>query len=141
MRGHVLGGVDDARRSAVGKRLTGRTSMRNLFLVGAFALLVLSPLTAAAQQKPAVPTPSLPPTIEGVPTAKILVIGAGVLAGAVVVEAIAGGEVFAVIGGAAGGLIGAWWYDSANGSLTHASLREPAGLPEAAHAQRLATAR
>ena len=115
--------------------------MRNLFLVGAFALLVLSPLTAAAQQKAAVPTPTLPPTIEGVPTAKVLAIGVGAVAGAVVVEAIAGGEVFAVIGGAAGGLIAAWWYDSSNGNLTRASLREPAGMPVPARAERLATAR
>jgi hypothetical protein len=115
--------------------------MRNLLLVGAFALLVLSPLTAAAQQKSSVPTPTLPSTIEGVPTAKVLTIGVGVLAGAVVLEAIAGGEVFAVIGGAAGGLIGAWWYDSSNGNLTRASLREPTGLPKLARAEPLATAR
>jgi hypothetical protein len=123
--------------------------MRNLVLVGALALLVLSPLAAAAQQKPSAQAPApaqaststLPPTIEGVPTAKVLVVGAGILAGAVVIEAIAGGEVFAVIGGAAGGLLGAWWYDSANGNLTRASLREPAGLPQLARAERLATAR
>jgi hypothetical protein len=114
--------------------------MRNLILVGALALLVLSPLTAAAQQTPA-PAPVIPPTIEGVPTAKVLAIGVGVLAGAVVVEVIAGGDVAAVVGGAAGGLLAAWWYDNSSGNLTRATMREPAGAPALARAEHLAMAR
>jgi hypothetical protein len=115
--------------------------MRNLILVGAFALLLLSPLTAAAQQKAAPAAPAIPPTIEGVPTAKVLAIGVGVLAGAVAVEAIVGGEVVAVVGGVAGGLLAAWWYDHSNGGTARAALREPAGAPALARAERLALAR
>jgi hypothetical protein len=113
--------------------------MRNLVVVGAFALLLLSPLTAAAQTKP-VQTPALPPTIEGVPTNKVLAIGAGVLAGAVAAEALVGGELVAVIGGAAGGLIGAWWYENSNGSPTKATMREPMGAPMLARVEHLALA-
>jgi hypothetical protein len=115
--------------------------MRNLMLVGAFALLLLSPLTAAAQQKAAPAAPAVPSTIEGVPTSKVLAIGLGVLAGAVVVEALTGGEVIALVGGAAGGLLAAWWYDHSNGGSTRAAMREPAGAPALASAERLALAR
>ncbi len=116
--------------------------MRNLMLVGAFALLLLSPLTASAQQRAApAPAPAIPSTIEGVPIAKVLAIAIGVLAGAVAVEAIAGGEVVAVVGGAAGGLLAAWWYDHSNGGSARAAMREPAGAPALARAERLALAR
>jgi hypothetical protein len=123
-----------------GYRPQGRTDMRYLILVGAFALLVLSPLTASAQQK-AVQTPTIPPTIEGVPTNKVLAIGVGVLAGAVVGDVLIGSDIIAVLGGAAGGFIAAWWYENSNGSATKAAMREPAGAPMLARAERLALAR
>src|SRR6266567_6092120 len=84
---------DDAAAAA---RPDGDIDMRNLILVGAFALLILSPLTALAQQKPAAPT------VEPAPSAKVLAIGIGALLGAVAGQAIVAGEAVTLIGGAAG---------------------------------------
>ena len=118
--------------------------MRNLMLVGAFALLVLSPLTAAAQQRPA-PTPSAPPTAsaaaEAVPSAKVLAIGIGALLGAVAGQAIVAGEGVTLVGGAAGGLIAAWWYDNSSAGPSRAAMHAEAAGPELASAERLALAR
>ena len=115
--------------------------MRNLVLVGALALLVLSPLTAAAQQRaaPATPTPVAQTTIEGFPLDKLLAIGVGALVVAAAAEAIIGGQVVALIGGVAGGLVGASWYD--NGGSVRLAMREPAGAPTLARAERLELAR
>jgi len=105
--------------------------MRNLILVGALALLVLSPLTASAQQRttpaPAAPAPVAQTTIEGFPLNKLVAIGVGALVGAAATQAIVGGEVVALIGGVAGGLVGAWWYD--NGGSVRVTMREPVGAP------------
>jgi len=114
--------------------------MRNLILVGAFALLVLSPLTAVAQPK-AAPAPTAPTTVEGVSGAKVLAIGVGALLGAVAANAIVAGEAVTLIGGAAGGLLAAWWYDNPNGGPIRAAMNAPTGEPELARAERLALAR
>ncbi len=111
--------------------------MRNLILVGAFALLVLAPLTAAAQQKPTPPAA----TAEPVPSAKVLAIGIGALLGAVAGQAIVAGEGVTLVGGAAGGLLAAWWYDNSGGGATRAAMRATAPVPELASAERLALAR
>ena len=115
--------------------------MRNLILVGALALLVLSPLTAAAQQRAAPAAPAIPSTIEGVATAKVLAIGIGVVLGAVATEALVAGEGVMLVGGVAGGLIAAWWYENANSVSGRAAMRQPAAAPALAHAERLALAR
>src|SRR5216684_6807348 len=115
----------------------GRTDMRNLIRVGAFALLVLSPLTATAQQKPTPPTA----TAEPVPSAKVLAIGIGALLGAVAGQAIVAGEGVTLVGGAAGGLLAAWWYDNSAGGATRAAMRAEAPVPELASAERLTLAR
>ena len=122
--------------------------MRNLILVGALALLVLSPLPAAAQQRAA---PAPPPTapaapvpqaaVEGVSSAKVLAIGIGALLGAVAAQAIVAGEGVTLVGGAAGGLLAAWWYEVASSGPTRAAMREPAGAPFLARTERLALAR
>jgi len=114
--------------------------MRNLILVGAFALLVLSPLTAAAQQKPTPPTAPTAAT-EPVPSAKVLAIGIGALLGAVAGQAIVAGEGVTLIGGAAGGLLAAWWYDNSSGGSTRAAMHAAAPVPELASAERLTLAR
>ena len=117
--------------------------MRNLILVGALALLVLSPLTAAAQQRaapaPAAPTPVAQGAIDGYPLNKLLAIGVGAILGAATSQAIIGGEVVALAGGVVGGLVGAWWYD--NGSSVRVAMRAPAGAPALVRAERLALAR
>ena len=112
--------------------------MRNLILVGALALSVLSPVTAAAQQKAA---PAIPATIEGVSTAKVIAIGLGAILGAAATEALVAGEGVALVGGIAGGLVAAWWYDNSNGGPARAALRQPAAAPGLAQAERLALAR
>ena len=109
--------------------------MRNLILVAALALLVLSPLTAAAQQKPVVP-----PTIEGVSTGKVVAIGVGAILGSVVAQAVIVGEGVGLVGGVAGGLLAWWWYDNSSGA-TRAALRQPIEAPSLASAERLAMAR
>ena len=117
--------------------------MRNLILVSALAVLVLLPMPAAAQQRaapaPAAPTPVAQTTIEGFPLDKLLAIGVGAIVGAAAAEAIIGGQVVALIGGVAGGLVGASWYD--NGGSVRLAMREPAGAPTLARAERLALAR
>ena len=112
--------------------------MRNLILVGALALLVLSPWPVAAQQM-AAPTPVAQTTIQGFPLNQLLAISVGAVLGAAAAEAIIGGQVVAFVGGVAGGLAGAWWYD--NDGSVRAAMREPAGAPALAHAERLALAR
>ncbi len=114
--------------------------MRNLILVGAFALLVLSPLSVAAQQKPTPPTAPTA-TAESVPSAKVLAIGIGALLGAVAGQAIVAGEGVTLIGGAAGGLLAAWWYDNSSGGSTRAAMHAAAPVPELASAERLTLAR
>jgi hypothetical protein len=117
--------------------------MRSLIVVGAFALLVLSPLTAAAQQRPA-PSPAAPPAAsaaEAVPSAKVLAIGIGALLGAVAGQAIVAGEGVTLVGGAAGGLIAAWWYENSNAGPTRAAMHAEVAGPELASAEHLALAR
>jgi len=56
---------------------------------------------------------------------RVLAIGAGVVVGAVVADAIFIGDVFVVAGGVAGGLVGAWWYDNADDrGLPRMAIRE-----------------
>jgi hypothetical protein len=115
--------------------------MRSLILVGAFALLVLSPLTAAAQQR-AAPAPAAPaPIIEGVSSTKVLTIGAGALLGVLAAQAIVAGEGLTLVGGAAGGLLAAWWYDNSSGGSMRAAMHAQGGAPALARAERLALAR
>jgi hypothetical protein len=109
--------------------------MRSLILAGALALSVLSPWSASAQQQVAVP-----PTIEGVSSAKVLAIGFGALLGAVAAQALVAGEGVTLVGGLAGGVLGAWWYDNSSAPV-RAALREPAAAPALASAERLALAR
>jgi hypothetical protein len=114
--------------------------MRNLILAGALALLVLSPLSAAAQQR-AAPAPAAPATIEGVSSAKVLAIGFGALLGAVAANALVAGEGVTLVGGVAGGFLASWWYDNSNSGATRAAMREQPGSPALARAERLALAR
>jgi hypothetical protein len=134
----VASGVDPVR---AGIGLNEETiEMRNLILAGALALVVLSPLTAAAQQR-AAPAPGAPTTIEGVASAKVLAIGFGALLGAVAAQALVAGEGVTLVGGAAGGLLAAWWYDNSNGGATRAAMRGTGASPALARAERLALAR
>lgn len=114
--------------------------MRNLILAAALALVVLSPLTAAAQQRSA-PSPAAPATIEGVSSAKVLAIGFGAILGAVAANALVVGEGVTLIGGIAGGVAASWWYDNSSSSATRAAMRERTGGPAMANAERLAMAR
>jgi hypothetical protein len=112
--------------------------MRNVILVGAFALLVLSPLSAVAQQKAAPPPPA---AAEAVSSAKVLAIGIGALLGAVAAQAIVAGEGVTLVGGAAGGLLASWWYDNPGSGPIRAPMHARAEGPEPARAERLALAR
>lgn len=109
--------------------------MRNLILAGALGLLVLLPWSASAQQAAA------PPTIEGVSSAKVLAIGFGALLGAVAAQALVAGEGVTLVGGVAGAVLGAWWYDNSSAGPVRAALREPVAAPALARAEHLALAR
>lgn len=112
--------------------------MRNFILAGVLALLALSPLTAAAQPKSApAPAPAAPAATDSVSSGKVLAIGIGALLGVIAANAVVAGEGVTLVGGAAGGLLAAWWYDSAGNGLTRAAMREHAAMPSLARAERL----
>ncbi len=114
--------------------------MRNLILVGALALLVLSPLTAAAQPKAApAPAPAFPQAA-GVSSSKVLTIGIGALLGAIAANALVAGEGVTLVGGAAGGVLAAWWYDNQDAGPTRAAMHARAEGLEQAGGVRLASA-
>jgi hypothetical protein len=114
--------------------------MRNLMLVAALALLVLSPLAATAQPK-ATPAPAAPSTAQGVSSNRLLAIGIGALLGVAAGQAIVAGEGITLVGGVAGGLLAAWWYEVGSGIPTRAAMRAAPGAPAFASAQRLASTR
>lgn len=119
--------------------------MRNLVVVGAFALLLLSPLTATAQQRaapvqPAQPAQPAQSDVAGVSSGKVLAIGVGALLGVVAANAIVAGEGVTLVGGAAGGLLAAWWYENPSSGPTRAALHAQAEGSGAASGVRLASA-
>jgi hypothetical protein len=115
--------------------------MRNLMLAVVLVLSALVPLSASAQQKP-VQAPSAPTlSVEGLSSAKILAIGIGAVLGVVAAEAVLAGDTVGLLGGVAGGVLAAWWYDSASGSPSRAALRQPAVSPIPARDEHFALAR
>ena len=123
--------------------------MRSVILAGALALLVVSPLTATAQQR-IPPKPPVGPSVEGVSSAKVLAIGVGALLGAVAGQAIVAGDGITLVGGAAGGLLAAWWYEGASEGSNRVAMRqhvampaagEPVAVPVLARDERVASAR
>jgi hypothetical protein len=98
--------------------------MCRLFFIVALAFLVLPALDASAQQKTPAPPAQAQPADNGLTTERLTAIGVGVLAGVVLGEVIGGSEILKLVGGVAGGYVGAWWYDS-NDSRTRAGLRQP----------------
>ncbi|HEV2337186.1 MAG TPA: hypothetical protein VGS13_16885 [Stellaceae bacterium] len=113
--------------------------MRNLILVGALALLVLSPLTAVAQPK-AAPAPAFPQAAAGVSSSKVLTIGIGALLGAIAANALVAGEGVTLVGGAAGGVLAAWWYDNQDAGPARAAMHARAEGLEPTGGVRLASA-
>jgi len=115
--------------------------MRNLMLAVVLVLAALVPLPASAQQRPA-QAPSAPTiSVEGISSAKILAIGIGAVLGVVAAEAVLPGDTDGLLGGVAGGILAAWWYDSASGGPSRAALRQPAVAPIPARVEHLALAR
>ena len=116
--------------------------MRNLMLAVVLVLSALVPLSASAQQRPAQAAPSAPTlSVEGLSSAKILAIGIGAVLGVVAAEAVLAGDTVGLLGGVAGGVLAAWWYDSASGSPSRAALRQPAVSPIPARDEHFALAR
>lgn len=112
--------------------------MRNLILGAVLVLLAIAPLPAAAQQKP-IQAPVA--TVEGISTAKVLAIGIGAVLGAVAADAVIAGDGVALLGGALGGVLAAWWYEGASGGASRAALRQPVGTPVPVNAEQLAMSR
>ncbi len=103
--------------------------MRKVAILAMLALFGLLPFAASAQQRAPTPTPA--PQAQGqmmdsVNVNKVLAIGAGVVIGAVVLETLAVGDAMVLVGGVAGGLIGAWWYDNGGDPLTRMAIRPAA---------------
>lgn len=92
--------------------------MRTLLLASLLVLLFLGPQGALAEP-PAAPLQNAPE----IGTAKVLAIGIGAILGAVAAQAIVVGDGVALVGGIAGGVIAAWWYQSQEGG-------KPAGRPQ-----------
>jgi hypothetical protein len=112
--------------------------MRKLILVASMiAFLGCLSAAASAQQRAPSPSPSQPgqmPMMDGMKMMegmnmnmnKVLAIGAGVVVGAVVLEALAVGDAMVLVGGVAGGLIGAWWYDNSGDPMSRTAIRPTA---------------
>jgi phage tail tape-measure protein len=80
--------------------------------------------------------------MDGMRTGKVVAVGIGALLGIVAAEAIAVGDAAAIVGGVAGGAIGAWWYTSSGDSASPRGNVKPASMHEAAyHGQTLVTIR
>jgi len=88
--------------------------MRKLFIA---VLLALVPLTGFAQQQYSVPYSEARDVVEqtGLSTDQALVIGLGILAGAIGLNIIVGGSAATVVGALAGALIGNWWFEKKAG--------------------------
>jgi hypothetical protein len=112
----------------------GGSKMRKLLLASLLALLFLVPHGALAQPAGA-PTQNTPE----ISTAKVLAIGIGVILGAAAAQAIVVGDGVALVGGIAGGVIAAWWYQSAEGGK-RAGLRQPPYEPEPVQPKRISAA-
>src|SRR5690348_4746312 len=101
--------------------------MRKLAFVLAVLLVGIMPFAASAQQTPPRPPAAPQQVAEGVTVGKLLTIAAGVVLGAVVLDAIAFGDAAVIVGGVAGGFLGAWWYDNGGSdALTRTGIRQAA---------------
>jgi hypothetical protein len=102
------------------RALEGRSKMRKLLLASLLVLLFLVPHGALAQ--PAAAPPQNAPEIG---TAKVLAIGIGAILGAAAAQAIVVGDGVALVGGIAGGVIAAWWYQSEEGGKPAGPRQSP----------------
>ena len=109
----------------------------------ALCLLVLLPFGAVAQQPAPAPAPAKPAApVEGVNTGKVVAIGVGALLGIVAAEAVIVGDAAAIVGGVAGGAVGAWWYNSSSETAqAKANIRPTAAREAAYHGEMLVLAR
>ncbi len=81
--------------------------MRKLIFAVVVAVL---PLTGFAQQVKETPTVRQASSMFGITPDQVLVVGAGTLGGAIGLYALLGGASWSLAGGAAGAMIGDWWY-------------------------------
>jgi hypothetical protein len=101
--------------------------MRIFALLATLALFGLMPFAASAQQRaPSPPQAPAAQSADSINYNKILAIGAGVVVGAVVFESVAVGDAMVLVGGVAGGLIGAWWYE--NSGDPRLNIRQSAAM-------------
>jgi hypothetical protein len=87
-------------------------------------LVAVLPLTGFAQQIQNSAPVQQASVVLGISPEHVLIIGAGVLGGAVGISALLGGAAWSLAGGAAGALIGDWWYLQ---RLDQPGLRKGAG--------------
>lgn len=83
--------------------------MPKLLLVLTVAAIGLFPLSISAQET----APEVPPVeqmIEGLDSSRLVVIGAGLLIGALTMEVLVAGDLAILVGGVTGGVLTDWWY-------------------------------
>lgn len=87
--------------------------MRKFLIVSALTLATCLPVAAHAQQqsKPPPPAHEAMGHHAGFDGHKMLAIGVGVVAGAVIVGSTIGMRTATILGGVAGGLLANWWYN------------------------------
>lgn len=109
--------------------------MRKVLLGSLLALVLLAPVGASAQSAAAPPQQG-----SEVGTAKVLAIGIGAVLGAAAAQAIVVGDGVALVGGIAGGVIAAWWYNQSTEGAKPASLRQSLFQAPPLHPERISLA-
>ena len=83
--------------------------MPKLLLVLTVAVIGMFPLSVSAQgQSPAVPPAEQ--AVEVIDASRLVVIGAGILIGAVAMDVLIAGDLAILAGAVAGGVLTDWWY-------------------------------
>ncbi len=79
-----------------------------LYVLAVAVIGILPPAVSAQAQSPAVPPPEQ--AIEGIDASRVVVIGAGLLIGALAMEVLVAGDVAILAGAVVGGVMADWWY-------------------------------
>ena len=99
--------------------------MPKLLLVLTVAVIGMLPLSVSAQ----VQAPAAPPveqSLNGIDASRLVVIGAGILIGAVAMEVLVAGDLAILAGAVTGGFLTDWWYRTHD---SHSMMPKAASLP------------
>jgi hypothetical protein len=85
--------------------------VRPLMLAALISVSAIGPLSARAAEQPRLVQQDTAAPVEGIDRSEAFAIGAGIVIGAAVASALPLRGAL-IVGAMAGGIIGAWWYDS-----------------------------